>query len=107
MLPLEIFPPLWGGGDLHATHRVEARMPVELQLRVPPDGVLRELGHRLGGIGLEHEARGVGGGSARLEQRSLIEDHQVPPAHPRQVLGYAAPDDAGPDDHNSRPMSHR
>jgi hypothetical protein len=51
--------------------------------------------------------RRVGGGPACLEERSPVQDDNVPPAHPRQVLGDAATHDAGPDDYNARPILHR
>jgi hypothetical protein len=54
LLTLQILPPLRHCRDLDAPDPVKAGFPVEVQLRVTPDGVLGELGHRLRRIGLEH-----------------------------------------------------
>jgi hypothetical protein len=96
-----------GGGDLHATDRVEARLAVEFQPRIAPDAVAREVGHRLRRIGLEDEPRRMRGRPARLEQRPLIQDHHVPPAEIGEMRRGAAADDAGPDEHNPSRIFHR
>src|ERR671910_801226 len=106
VLALEIFPPLLGLGDLYAPHLVATRPAVQLELHVAPDAVFGQVGHHLGRVGLEHEPGSVGGGPTSLEERSLIQDHHIPPAKPCQMLGHAAADDASPDDHNARPTLH-
>ena len=106
MLTLEVLPPLPGLGDFYAAHLVATRLAVKLELRVAPDAVFSQVGHGLGRVGLEHEPRGVGGGPARLEERTLIQDHHIPPSEPAQMLGDTAADDPGPNDHNPRTTLH-
>ena len=103
---LEILPPLPGLGDLYAPHLVAARLAVQLELHVAPDAVSGQVGHRLGRIGLEHESGSVRSGPTRLEKRPLIQDHYVPQTETAQMLGDAATDDPGPNDHNPRTTLH-
>src|SRR5215207_28700 len=67
LLALEVSPPFRGRRNLQTPHRVEAWLPIELQLRIAPNAVARQARHRLRRVGLEDETRRVGGGSTGLE----------------------------------------
>src|SRR5687768_8446892 len=82
------------------------RPAVKPEIHVAPDAVFGQVGHHLGRVVLEHEPGSVGGGPTSLEERSLIQDHHIPPAEPCQMLCHAAADDASPDDNNPRTTLH-
>ena len=89
----QLLAPLLGARDLDA-----AALREDAQLAVLADAVERELGHLLAVVGQEDEVRGVAGRAARVRERALVEQQDVAPAEPRQVVGHAVADDAGADD---------
>ncbi len=58
---------------------------------------MRQRGHLARVVDREDEVRRVAGRAARVRQRALVEQHQVAPAEPRQVVDEAVADDAGAD----------
>ena len=58
----------------------------------------RERRHLLGVVDGEDEVRRVSGRAAGVRQRALVEQHDVGPAQPREVVGEAVADDAAADD---------
>ena len=95
-----------GRGNLQAADLSEAPLPVERQPAVLRDRVLRELGHRLRRVGLEHETRRVRGRAAGRVQRPLLEHRDVGPAPGDELVGERRAHDPGPDDHDLRRRSH-
>ena len=61
-------------------------------------GVLRELGHGLGRVGLEHQARGVRRRPAGGEQRSAVDHGDVGPAARGELVCQRRADDSRTDD---------
>ena len=59
---------------------------------------LANYAHGPGRVGLEDQARGVGGGAAGQVQRPLLDDGDVVPAAADQFVGEVGADDAGADD---------
>ncbi len=103
---VQLSPALRGRRDLQAADGVEAPGPVQRQVRELAHRVLRQLGHRLAGIGLEDQSRRVRARPAGGEQRSLVEHGDVGPTAFGQLVGQRAPDDAGADDHDTWRGSH-
>ena len=60
--------------------------------------VAGELHHHLRVLDREDEVGGVAGRAARVRHRALVDQDQVPPAEPGEVIGEAVADDARPDD---------
>ena len=105
-LSFQIGEPLRRPGHLQAAHGLGARNAVEFQPRPQVDGVASEARHRLGGVDLEDEARGVGRGAAGLEERALVDDDDVPPPKLCQVVCDAATGDPrANDDHSGAPRN--
>ena len=95
--PVELLQPLLRPRDLDpAADRVHAELDV-LVRRVP-----RERGHLLRVVDGEDEVGGVPGRAAGVRQRALVEQHEVAPAEPREVVNHAVADDAGADDDRLR-----
>ena len=94
---LELLHPLGRARDLDA-----AALGEHAQLLVLPDAVQREVGHLLRVIDQEDEVRGVAGGTARVGERPLVEQHDVLPSVQGQLVGDAVPNDAGADDDDVR-----
>jgi hypothetical protein len=99
--------PLSGGGDLDPPDPVPGGLAVHLEVRVEPDRVLRDPAHRPRAVRLEHQARRVRRGTARLEQRTLIDHEDVARAELCQVVGSGGADDPGAHDHGFRTVSHQ
>ena len=89
---VELGPALVGRGDLDAAHRVEGAERGELL-----DRPLRQARHRARRVVLEDQPGRVRGRAAGLEQRALVDDHDLLPAALGQVVGHAGAGDAGPD----------
>ena len=53
-------------------------------------------------VGQEDEVRGVAGRAAGVRQRALLEQDDVAPAEPGEVVDHAVADDAGADDDDLR-----
>ena len=104
-LSFQVGEPLRRPGHLEAAHGLGARNAVEFQPRPQVDGVASKARHRLGGVDLEDEARGVGRGAAGLEERALIDDDDVPPPKLCQVVCDAATGD--PRANDDRPGAPR
>ena len=86
---------------------VRATSMPPLSVKTPSSWYWRTLssvngGHLLGVVGQEDEVRGVAGRAAGVGQRALVEQHDVAPAEPGQVVGHAVADDAGADDDDPR-----
>jgi hypothetical protein len=105
-LALEVGEPGFGGGDFQAAHLVEAADAVLCQGQQLFHGVLGERRHGLGRVGLEDQARSMGGGSAGHVQRPLVQDCDVVPSPGDQFVGQVRADDAGSDDDNSWRRCH-
>ena len=98
-LAFQVGEPLRRPRRLKAAHRPGAGLAIELHLRPQPYRVPGEGGHGLRRIDLKHEARRMAGRAARFEQRTLLDDDDVPPAQLRQVVGHAAAGNARADNH--------
>lgn len=98
----EVPPARAGDGDLDAPHGVVARLAVEVEAGVQRDGGGRELGHRLGRVGLEHQPGGVRGGATGRPQRPLVDDDDVGAPELGQVVSGAGAHDPSPDHHDKR-----
>ena len=85
-----------------ASHLDTAALGKDAEFLVLPDAVDRESGHLLGVVGQEDEVRGVTSRTARAGQRALLDEHDVAPAEPGQVVGHAVADDPGADDNDPR-----
>ena len=105
--PLQLLPPLRRRGDLHAAGAPERplrRRDLAVQFRAPH----RQLGDALGDVVLEHHPRRVRGRAPVLPERPLLQHDDVAPAHPRQFIRRAAPDDPRADnDHPARASASR
>ena len=99
---LELLHPLGRPGDLDA-----AALGEDAQLLVLLDAVEREGRHLLRVVGQEDEVRGVAGRAAGVRQRALLDQDDVPPAEPGEVVDEAVADDAGADDDDARPFRKR
>jgi hypothetical protein len=99
---LQLAQTLVGRGDLDTADAVPGRLPVHRERRVQRDGILRDPAHHPGRVRLKREPGRVRGRSARLEQRTLIEDENVRSAELGKVERGARPDDAGADDDGLR-----
>ena len=87
----------WRPRDLDpAAHRVHAELDVLLRR------VARERRHLLRVVDGEDEVGGVSGRAARVRERPLVEQHEVAPAEPGEVMNHAVADDAGADDDRLR-----
>ena len=104
-LSFKVGEPLGRPGHLQAAHGLGARNAVELQPRPQVDGVASKARHRLRGVDLENEARGVRRGASGLEERALIDDDYVPPPELCQVVCHAATGD--PRANDDRPGAPR
>ncbi len=104
--PPQLRHPLRRRRDLDAADPVPTRQAVQLQRPVEAHGVLRDPAHRARAVRLEHQAGGMRGGAAGLEQRPLVDHEDVGRAELRQVVGGARPDDARADDDRLRPVAH-
>jgi hypothetical protein len=93
---------LFGGGDLESTELAEAPFAVDVKAHELLDGVSSQFSHRLGRVGLEHEARCVRRRAAGQWQRPLVEDGDLVPAPSCELVGQVRADDAGSDDHYAR-----
>ena len=67
------------------------------ELVVLLDAVERQRRHLLRVVDRVDEVRGVAGRAAGVGQRALVDQHEVGPAEPRQVIGEAVAHDAGAD----------
>ncbi len=85
LLAVQVGEPLRGGGDLQAADLVEAPRAVDVDALELLDGVARELGHRLGRVGLEHQPGRVRGGAAGERQRPLVDDGDAGPSRARSA----------------------
>ena len=72
------------------------------QLLVLREAVVRQLGHLARVVDREDEVGGVAGRAARVRQRALVEQHQIAPAEPGQVVHEAVAHDAGADHDGAR-----
>ena len=97
---LQIGPAFGRRRHLDAAHRVEAGGAAVPELPVLLDAVAGQPTHRLRRVGLEDQAGRVRRGAAGSEQRPLVDDQDASRAQGSQVLGDAATDDAGADDHD-------
>ena len=97
--PLQLLHPLGRPGDLDA-----AALVVDAELAVLVGALDRERRHLLGVVGQEDEVRGVAGRAARVRERALLDEHDVPPAVLGQVVGHAVADDPGADDDDPCPL---
>ena len=102
LLTMQIGQPLLGGCHLEAAELVEAPLAVHFEAHELLDRVSGEFGHRLGGIGLEHQTRCVRGGSTRERERPLIQHGDAIPTACGELVGHVGTDYAGADDDNSR-----
>ena len=59
-------------------------------------------GHLPRVVGQEDEVRGVAGRAAGVRQRALLDQDDVAPAQPGEVVDEAVADDAGADDDDAR-----
>src|SRR5216684_893978 len=84
--------PLLRARDLDA-----ARLGEDPHLPVLVDAFHGEGGHLLRVVDQVDEVRGVARGSTGVRKRTLVDEDDVPPAQPAQVLGPAVADDAAPD----------
>ena len=89
----ELLHPLLGAGDLDA-----AALGEDVELAVLARALGRERRHLLRVVDREDEVRRVSGRAAGVRQRPLVEEHDVGPAQPREVVGEAVADDAAADD---------
>ena len=96
---------LGGGRDLEAADLQEAGLALVLEGDELLHRVAGHLGHGLGAVGLEDQARGVRGRSAGRGQVALVDDGDVGPAARGQLVGEGRADDSGADDDGS-PSSH-
>ena len=97
--PLQLLHALGRAGDLDA-----AALVVDAELAVLVGALDRERRHLLGVVGQEDEVRGVAGGAARVGEGTLLDEHDVPPALLRQVVGHAVADDPRADDDDPCPL---
>ena len=93
--PLQLHQALGAGRDPEAAEPVEHPQPL-----VQLDAVAAEPHHRRRGVELGHQAGRVAGRTAG--QLSLLDQHHVPPARQRQVVGDAASGDTAADDDDLR-----
>ena len=80
---------------------VPARLPVHLELAEQRHGVAGHRGHHVRRVELEDQPRRVRRRAAGLQQRPLVDEDDVGPALPGEVVGHAGAGDAGPDDHHT------
>jgi hypothetical protein len=100
----QLLHPLLGPGDLDAAGLGEHAQRLVLLARVPG-----ELEHQPRVLDREDEVGRVPGRAARVGQRPLVQQDDVPPAEQRQVVDEAVADDARANDHGARagrPVSH-
>ena len=103
---LELVHALGSRRHLDAADAVPPRLAALLEPRVERDRVLRDPAHRSRAVRLEHEARGVRGGPAGLEQRSLVDHQDVGDPELGEVIRRARSDDPGADDDGLGPVPH-
>ena len=99
---VEFGPALVGGGDLDAPDRVEGAERRELL-----DRPLRQARHRARRVVLEDQPRRVRGRAAGLEERSLVDDHDLVPAALGEMVGDAGAGDTGPDHDDAGGLGRR
>ena len=96
---------------LHALRRPRdldaAGLVIDAELAVLVGAVDREGRHLLGVVGQEDEVRRVPGGPTGARERALVEQHDVPPAQPGEVVDHAVADDSRADDDDVRPRRER
>ncbi len=97
LAPLELLEPL-----LRARHLDAAADGEHAELVVLARAVLRQRRHLLRVVDGEDEVRGVPRGAAGVRQASLLDQDEVAPAEPREVVDEAVADDAGADDDGAR-----
>jgi hypothetical protein len=97
---------LGGERQFEAADRVETPSSVELERCRFLDRIRGESLHRLRGIRLEDDPRGVTRGAAGLEQATLFDDGHIPPAPQSQLIGQRAADDACSDDRDAWSPAH-
>jgi hypothetical protein len=107
LFALELFPARRRRRHLDAAHLVEALFALVGERLERVHRVFGELGHQLRVVGLEDQARRVGGGAAGLEERPLVHHQDVLPAELRQVICGATAGDAGADDDDRGVGAHR
>ena len=90
-----------------ARHLQAAALGGHAHLHVLAGAVDGEGRHLLGVVGEVDEVRGVTGRAAGVGQGALVEQHDVPPAQSRQVVGHAVADDARADDHHVGAIRYR
>ena len=93
----QLLHPLLGARDLDA-----AALGVDAHLVVLPRAFRGEVRHLLRVVDGEDEVRGVAGRAAGVRQRALVEQHDVCPPEPGEVVGDAVADDAAADDDGAR-----
>ncbi len=93
--------------DAQTAHLVPVlrRARLGLQASIEPDAVLPHPHERRRGVEVRHHPRRMPRRSAR--QRPLVDEHDVRPALPRQMVGDAAPRDAATDDDDARLPPHK
>ena len=92
---------LGGGGHLEAADLEEAGLAVHVEGAELLHGVPGQLGHRLGGVRLEDQARGVRGGAPGGGQRALVDHGHLGPASRGDLVRESRSHDSRSDDDHS------
>jgi hypothetical protein len=100
-LAFQVLEPGLGGGQFQPADLVETGDTVGAEREQLAHRVAGELGHGLGRVGLEDQARGVRGGTARQFQWPLFHHRNVGPTADGEFIGKVGADDAGADDDNA------
>ncbi len=88
--------PLGGGGDLEAADLEEAGLAVDVEGAELLDRVAGQLGHGLGGVGLEDQPGRVRGGAAGGGQRALVDHGHLGPASRGDLVRECRPTTPAP-----------
>ncbi len=94
----QVLPAGFGRRHLNAADGIPAWLALVAELAQQPRGVLGHLAHEARAVGLEDEARRVGGGAAGLVEGAAVDDDDVAAAELGQVVGGATTDNARADD---------
>jgi hypothetical protein len=94
--PAQLLHALLGARDLEP-----AALDEDVELLVLAHAVEGQRGHLAGVVDGIDEVRRVSGRPARVGQRALVDQDEIAPAEPREVVDEAVADDAGADDDRS------